>query len=327
MKIRHSVPLRLVAITFSAALLVLSLSGCSGTKRSTTSAAKTTTVSRGNISVTVHGSGTIQATSVQAVSNSTAGKVTQIFKEDGDTVKEDENIAEISQIGTNAKSYITAPTDGVVSLSQLEVGATVQAGMTVCNVQSASSFKAVINVDELDIANVKSGQKADVSVDALSGKTFSGTVDKISQTGVSANGVTTFNVTLSLADSSGLMDKMSTSADISTGDSQNTQLVPVEALTTEGSQRYLTVRTKSNNKNVDKKTAVTVGLISDTQAEIKSGVSEGATVVLPDLSPSNNSGLNGMGGGGQNSSNASSNTSSSASSSTSQATSSSAAGR
>lgn len=290
----HSSKRRIVAILLAGAALAAILSGCGAKSSSSTSQARTAKVTRGDISVTVHGTGTIQPTSAQAASSSVTGKITQIFKENGDTVSDGDNIAEVTATGTNEKTDITAPMDGVVAQSQLTVGATVQTGMTVCTVQSANSFNAVVDVDELDIAGVKTGQAADVSVDALSGKIFSGTVQKIAQVGVSANGVTTFSVTIRLSDSAGLLSNMSASADIHTGDSKNTLLVPVEALQTKGADRYLTVRTASGKTTKNTQVKVSVGLIGDTQAEITSGVKEGDTVVLPSLAPTNGTTINGL---------------------------------
>lgn len=315
----HSSKQRIAALLLAGAALAAVLSGC-GVRKSTSAAqTRTAKVTRGAIHVTVHGTGTIQPTSVQAVSGSSTGKITQIFKENGDTVKDGDNIAEVTATGTDEKTDITAPMDGVIAQSQLTVGATVQTGMTVCQVQSNTSFNAVVDVDELDIAGVKSGQTADVSVDALSGKVFSGTVQKIAQVGVSANGVTTFSVTIGLSDSAGLLSNMSTSADIHTGENQNALLVPVEALQTKGADRYLTVRTTSGKTTKDTQVKVSVGLISDTQAEITSGANEGDTVVLPSLAPTNGTTLNGL--------NRSSSTSSTASGSSAATSSSSSGGK
>lgn len=311
---------RLAAVLLAGAALTAILSGCGVKSSGSAAQTRTAKVTRGAISVTAHGTGTIQPTSVQAASSSVTGKITQIFKENGDTVNDGDNIAEVTAAGTDEKTDITAPMDGVVALSQLTVGATVQAGMTVCQVQSANSFNAVVDVDELDIAGVKGGQAADVSVDALSGKTFSGTVQKIAQVGVSANGVTTFSVTISLSDSAGLLSNMSASADIHTGSNQNALLVPVEALQTKGADRYLTVRTTSGKTTKDTQVKVSVGLIGDTQAEITSGVNEGDTVVLPSLAPTNGTMLNGLnrnGGGSSNASSTASGSSAAASSSSS----------
>lgn len=313
MKKQHTKHLRIAAILLAGAALAAILSGCGAKKTNGTTQTRTAKVTRGAISVTVHGTGTIQPTSVEAVSSGATGKITQIFKQNGDTVKDGDNIAEVTATGTNYKTDITAPMDGAVALSQLTVGAAVQTGLTVCQVQSINSFNASVDVDELDIAGVKTGQTADVSVDALSGKVFSGTVQKISQVGVPANGVTTFSVTISVSDPTGLMSNMSASADIHTGDNQNTLLVPVEALQTKGADRYLTVRTTSGKTTKDTQVKVTAGLIGDTQAEITSGVNEGDVVVLPSLAPTNGTSLNGI---NHNNNNNNSNQSSSGTSST-----------
>ena len=285
---------RAAALLLAAAGVVAILAGC-GKKSSTESTDDTAKVTSGDLSVTVHGTGALSAASVQAVSSDSAGTVSQIFKQNGDTVKDGDAIAEITLPVTNEKKDITAPMDGAVALSQLVVGMSVQTGVTVCQVQDTSKFELTVGIDELDISGVATGQKADVKVDALAAKTYTGTVTRISQVGTVANGVTTFDVTLSLDESTGMMTNMSASADIHTGDASNVLLVPVEALAEKSDGGYtLTVRTKNGEKNQDTVTDVEVGLIGETQAEIKSGVSKGDTVVLPDLSPTNGTSLNGI---------------------------------
>lgn len=297
MEIQHTKIRRFMAVILAGAALAAMLGGCGVRKSTGTAQTRTAKVTQGDISVTVHGTGTAEPTSVQAISSNASGKVTQIFKQDGDTVKDGDNIAEVTASGTNVKTDITAPADGVVALSQLTTGASVQLGMTVCQVQSENSFNVVVGVDELDIAGVQAGQTADVTIDALSTKTFSGTVQKISRVGVTLNGVTTFNVTISLADSTGVMSNMSAGADIHTGEKKNVLLVPVEALQTKGTDRYLTVRSVSGGKTKSAQVKVGVGLISDTEAEITSGVSAGDTVVLPSLTPTSSTQLGGFGSG------------------------------
>lgn len=291
---------RAAALVFAGALCAALLAGCGARKAAAqTDTTRTAKVTRGDLSVTVHGTGALAPTSVQAVSSDSTGKVTQIFKRNGDTVKNGDAIAEVTVPVTDEKKNITAPMDGVVALSQLVVGTAVQAGMTVCQVQSTGSFELTVGIDELDISGVKTGQKADVKVDALPGKTFSGTVNRISQVGVAANGVTTFDVTIGLSDSAGMLSNMSASADIHTGDVTNVLLVPVEALQKADNGYTLTVRTKENDKNKDTVTNVQAGLIGETQAEVTSGVSEGDVVVLPSLAPTNGTSINGINMGGR----------------------------
>lgn len=289
---------RAAALLLVAAGCAAVLAGCGGKKSTSGDTTSTVKVTSGDLSVTVHGTGALSAASVRAVSGDSAGTVTQIFKQNGDAVKNGDAIAEVTLPVTDEKKNITAPMDGVIALSQLVVGAAVQAGQTVCQVQDTSKFELTVGIDELDISGVALGQKADVKVDALAAKSFTGTVERISQVGTAVNGVTTFDVTVSLADSTGMMANMSASADIHTGDATGVLLVPVEALAEKASGGYtLTVRTKDGDKTKDTVTDVEVGLIGETQAEIKSGVKEGDTVVLPDLSPTNGTSLNGIGTG------------------------------
>ena len=55
-----------------------------------------------------------------------------------------------------------------------------------------STYKVVINVDELDISQVEVGQKAEVTVDALPGQTLEGTVTEIAEEGTLQTGAAVF---------------------------------------------------------------------------------------------------------------------------------------
>ena len=55
-----------------------------------------------------------------------------------------------------------------------------------------------ISVDELDILDLEEGQTAEVTLDAIQGQSFTGTVLKIGTTGANEGGNTKFSVQISL---------------------------------------------------------------------------------------------------------------------------------
>ncbi len=222
---------------------------------------------------------------------------------------------------------ITATAEGIVTNLAIEENGAVQEGMAVCKIEQISTFKLVIAVDELDIPKIAIGQKAQVKIDALPGKEATGEVVKIAPIGVKANDVTTYDVTLRLASPADTLAAMSASADIEVAFKAGTLLVPVEAVHTvngkswvygamsqdaregqgdsakTGSRRGLLSmfnRGKSTEQAERPIVDVTVGLVSDTWAEILSGLSEGDEVALP-ISQSSAAQMMGFGrmGGGQ----------------------------
>ena len=77
-----------------------------------------------------------------------------------------------------AKTRILSPIDGVVLKRELREGETVVALSPVPLARIGDLSKRFVraDVDELDLARVKTGQRATVSADALAGKTFNGKV-------------------------------------------------------------------------------------------------------------------------------------------------------
>ncbi len=89
-----------------------------------------------------------------------------------------------------AKYYVRAPLDGIVTDLPVRVGETVVPGVqnsaasTIMTVADMSLITAEIKVDETDIVNVKVGQPADVTIDAMPNRTFKGRVTEIGNTAI-----------------------------------------------------------------------------------------------------------------------------------------------
>ena len=79
---------------------------------------------------------------------------------------------------------ITAPISGTViqRMSRLAIlWAPYTASETLCVIYDMSYLEMTLNVDELDILNIKEGQKVTITADAISGRTFTGVVTSISR--------------------------------------------------------------------------------------------------------------------------------------------------
>jgi membrane fusion protein (multidrug efflux system) len=74
---------------------------------------------------------------------------------------------------------IVAPVDGVVGARSLRVGQYVQAGTQLMAVVPAASAYIVANYKETQLGAVKTGQKAEVEIDAYPGRVFHGHVDSL----------------------------------------------------------------------------------------------------------------------------------------------------
>src|SRR5947208_1495548 len=150
-----------------------------------------------------------------------------------------------------SKTTYVAPFDGVITNLPVREGETVVMGIqnapgsTLMTIADMSIITAEVRVDETDIVNVKVGQSADVTVDALPGKTFKGTVTQIgdnaiirssglatSQSTSSSQEAKDFKVTVTLKDPpENLRPGLSATAKITTGTNSNTLTIPIQALT------------------------------------------------------------------------------------------------
>jgi HlyD family secretion protein len=144
-----------------------------------------------------------------------------------------------------------APFDGIVTNEPVREGETVVEGIqntegsTFMTLADMSVVTAEVKVDETDIVNIRIGQEADVTVDALPGKVFKGHVTLagdqalLRSTGVATLQSTTgteeakdFKVIVTLdAPSSDLRPGLSTTAKITTAHKSNTLSLPIQALT------------------------------------------------------------------------------------------------
>jgi HlyD family secretion protein len=88
------------------------------------------------------------------------------------------------------KHDVVSPLDGVVTNLPVQIGETVVPGVqnsaasSVMTVADMSLITAEVKVDETDIVNLKIGQKADVTIDAVPDHTFSGHVIEIGNTAI-----------------------------------------------------------------------------------------------------------------------------------------------
>jgi HlyD family secretion protein len=141
------------------------------------------------------------------------------------------------------KVRIESPIAGVVTRRNIEEGETVvvgtmnNAGTVLLTIADMSVIEAQVNVDETDIPTVAIGQKAKVTVDAMSGQTFWGKVTEIGnspiQTGTAtaATQATTFLVKVTL-DSAipDIRPGFTCTADITTATRDSAVAVPIQAM-------------------------------------------------------------------------------------------------
>jgi HlyD family secretion protein len=149
-----------------------------------------------------------------------------------------------------SKTTYTSPINGIVSYLPVRLGEYVVPGIQnsqgsfLMTLSDMSVVTAEVKVDETDIVNVKMGQEADVTIDAVPGKVFKGKVTEIgSQAVLRSSGLTTTQSTTSTQEAKdfkvvvtltnppdNLRPGLSTTAKIKTAEKKNVVAIPIQAL-------------------------------------------------------------------------------------------------
>jgi HlyD family secretion protein len=189
---------------------------------------------------------------------------------------------------------IIAPVDGTVVSVDLKKSSVLSAqdysAKTAVKLVDTKSIKFTGLVDEIDIMKVKPGQKAEVTVDAVPGRTFTGTVKFISPYGTEEGNVVKFALTIELDPYDvELRGGLSATADIGVYSAENVLLVPVSMLITTPAGSFVTVMNESTGQPEPRK--VTLGRGNFQYFEVLSGLEEGDKILPPSLSPLGNMGI------------------------------------
>ena len=172
---------------------------------------------------------------------------------------------------------LTAQADGVVTTLYYQVGEFANPGTPVIALTDVSILEADVNLDETDVVRIATDMTVVVTVDAFPGMEVSGKVIEIAPTANIQSGVVLYSVTVRLDPTDlPLRSGMTTNVVFPIEQRNDILMVPFRAIETEGGQAYLTQVTATGSERV----AVTMGLITDTQIEILSGIEEGDVVTV-----------------------------------------------
>ena len=131
----------------------------------------------------------------------------------------------------NMSNYtITSPISGTIIEKDAKQGDALTSGSTLCVIYDLSYLEMVINVDELQIGALSVGQKVQLTADAVTDKTYVGTVTRVSMKGSSSGGTTTYPITIRIDDTDGLRPGMNANAEIVVAQAKNALAVPNAAV-------------------------------------------------------------------------------------------------
>jgi len=188
-------------------------------------------------------------------------------------------------------SSTTGATSDATSSSDTSSTSSDTSGFVV--ISDMKDLQVQANFSETDTVQIRVGQRATVTLNALPDVQMKGRVIAIDETSTTVNQVVNYGVTIELHEAPrGIRVGQTVVAEVVTGRARDVLLVPSSAVQTAGGQTTVTVI--SNGQQVS--TPVEIGLEGDQFTEIVSGLSEGDEVVLATATDAGDSG--GFPGGG-----------------------------
>lgn len=177
---------------------------------------------------------------------------------------------------------MNASFDGVVSAVYVEEGDVIPpasvSAVPVVRLLDTGNMELVIELDEIDIPAVETGQRAIISVDALPSLQLEGTVTSIASVPIVEAGVVLYNARISFDVPEGTKLKvgMSATADTISTERSDVLLVPDRAISYSegGPVVYVLV-----DEQIEERPVV-IGISDGFQTEIKEGLAEGEIVVV-----------------------------------------------
>ena len=166
-----------------------------------------------------------------------------------------------------AKMVLLSPLNGIVTKQDGKVGQLVQSA-PIISLMSDAKFQIETQIAESDIAKIKIGQKAAVTLDAYgAGREFDAAVISIDPAPSVINNISGYKVTLEFSrDDADIKPGLSANVKILIQEKKQVMLVPTAALIKDGLNNYVLV-------NGQDKRAVQIGIASaDGQTEIISGL-------------------------------------------------------
>ena len=196
----------------------------------------------------------------------------------------------MSSAERNISHYtIDAPISGTIVDKKVKAGDKLSANdaamQNLCTIYDMSYLELKLNVDELKIRSLKVGQEVEITADAVPGETYKGTISSILVAGTTANGSTSYPVTVRIDEMGDLLPGMNASAKITTASVKDVLALPNAALV-RGSYVLVTKDSPSAANAEASMTApdgyayvkVTTGISDDDYIEVKSGLQEGDTI-------------------------------------------------
>ena len=212
-----------------------------------------------------------------------AGKLASVRVSLGSYVRKGDIIAEVdpSRPGTDyMNSPVYAPLSGIVSKTPLSVGMTVSPGTSITLISVNENLEISARIPEREIAGLRTGLKAEVSLQAYPGETVSATVSRVSPILDSASRTKLINLEIDKNDSR-INAGMFAHIRINTRSYPNILTIPAEAvINNRGVETVYVIQQDEKGQPVAAKREVSCGVTLQGWTEIKAGLGEGEAVIV-----------------------------------------------
>lgn len=178
--------------------------------------------------------------------------------------------------------YIIAPFDGQVLSVDNRVGDSVSANELSVNMANLNQLYVETQVDESDIANVKLGDQAEVTLDAVNGVIFTGQVTSINPVGEVVSGLVKYSVRVDLdkVDEEVFLPLGATAnVTIQITDATATLAVPITTIHNDSQGEYVLV---IQNDGTTKRVEIVSGAIVDDYVAVSGDLKLGDTLKIND---------------------------------------------
>jgi HlyD family secretion protein len=187
------------------------------------------------------------------------------------------------------RATLSAPMAGTITSLDVEVGERVAAGQQIGTLSDLTALEIELNLDETDAARVAVGQPAQVTLDVFPGMQMTGGLVYVAQKADTSSGLVLYPVTvrleqigLSAGSDQTLVIRAGMTADVqvTTASQENVLIMPLRAVQMDGAQAYAERLIGGQLEDGVERVNVELGMTTETDAEITSGLADGDVVVV-----------------------------------------------
>lgn len=302
---KRNIIIAIIAVLAVVVVSVIKFKGSSGTE------VKAAKAERGELVITVSATCNVRSNNEAKLTTTGSGRVSKIYCDENQEVKKGDVLLELdtteqfekdykrllsleqkgfvpSQQVELAKeqwksSFITAPFSGTIVKKFVEIGEPLISGSSAFMLADLNDMIVEANIDETDIGRVKTGQSAEIVLDAYKDKVIKGKVIFIAKSSLELKekGIT-YSVKVKL-DSSNVILRLGMTGDINIRitSKKNVLMIPYTAMGEDKDGKYVF---KIENNNKLKKTYIQTGLENYDSTEILKGLNENDSIVESNIS-------------------------------------------